>query len=118
MDRGYDYDDEGKDFGEAIQSSKRIIFMRRRLSIPKLNALTAPLYPHREKELEKYMGIVEKLFRAAPRSPSNSMLKQINMRSHLIGWMLEMISIFRFLHSCSMRAGRPRLLGNDLLVIL
>jgi hypothetical protein len=79
MDRGYDHDDEPKDFGGGYAIVKRDHF-RARKPVQTESEWTRIarawkygvelLYPHRQTELGTYMEIIEELFRAAPQSPS------------------------------------------------
>jgi hypothetical protein len=79
MDRGYDHDDEPKDFGGGYSIVKKDHF-RARKPVQTESEWTRIaqswkqgvelLYPHRKSELVTYMEIIEELFRAAPRTPS------------------------------------------------
>jgi hypothetical protein len=83
MDRGYDHDDEPKDFASGYSIVKKDHF-RAKKSVSTEAEWTRVartwkcavelLYPHRKTELESYMGIIEELFQAAPRSPSVAIL--------------------------------------------
>jgi hypothetical protein len=89
MDRGYDHDDEPKDFASGYSIIKKDHF-RAKKSVSTEAEWTRVartwkravdlLYPHREAELETYMGIIEELFRAAPRSPSVAILVDFEAR--------------------------------------
>lgn len=79
MDRGYDHDDEPKDFGGGYSIVKRDHFRARKpvQSESEWSRIARAwrqgvelLYPHRKAELTTYLEIIEELFRAAPRTPS------------------------------------------------
>jgi hypothetical protein len=79
MGRGYDQDDEPKDFpgGYAIVKKEHFKAKRPVVSEADWNRIARAwktgvelLYPHRKTELDRYILFVEELFRAAPKLPS------------------------------------------------
>lgn len=77
MDRGYDHDDELRDFGGGYSIIRKDHFRARRPVQTESEWTRVArswkqgvelLYPHRKSELVSY--IIEELFRAAPQSPS------------------------------------------------
>ena len=89
MDRGYDHDDDPKDFGGGYSIVKKDHY-RAKKSVQTESEWTRVarawkqgvelLYPHRKAELTTYMEIIEELFRAAPRTPSVAICVDVEAR--------------------------------------
>jgi hypothetical protein len=89
MDRGYDHDDDPKDFGGGYSIIKKDHF-RAKKPVQTESEWTRVartwkqgvelLYPHRKAELATYTEIIEELFRAAPRTPSVAILVDVEAR--------------------------------------
>lgn len=78
MDRGYDHDNEPKDFGGGYANVKKDCFRARKPVQTKFEWARVArawkqgvelLYPHRKEELGICMEIIEELFCAAPHKP-------------------------------------------------
>jgi hypothetical protein len=90
MDRGYDHDDEPKDFSSSPYSIVKKDHFRAKKSVSTEAEWTRVartwkravelLYPHRKTELESYMGIIKELFRATPHLPSVAILVDAEAR--------------------------------------
>jgi hypothetical protein len=89
MDRGYDHDDEPKDFGGGYSIIKKDHFRAKKPVQTEADWTRVArswkqgvelLYPHRKSELATYMEIVEELFRAAPRTPSVAISVDVEAR--------------------------------------
>jgi hypothetical protein len=89
MGRGYDHDDEPKDFGGGYSIVKKDHF-RAKKPVQTESEWTRIarawkqgvelLYPHRKSELATYMEIIEELFRAAPKTPSVAICVDVEAR--------------------------------------
>ena len=89
MERGYDHDDEPKDFGGGYSLIKKDHFRARKpvqtesewARVARSWKLGVELlYPHRKSELATYMELIEELFRAAPRTPSVAISVDVEAR--------------------------------------
>jgi hypothetical protein len=89
MDRGYDHDDEPKDFGGGYSIVKKDHYRSKKPVQSESDWLRVArswkqgvelLFPHRKSELTTYMEIIDELFRAAPRSPSVAIGVDVEVR--------------------------------------
>jgi hypothetical protein len=89
MDRGYDHDDEPKDFGSGYSIVKKDHYRAKKPVQSESDWIRVArcwkqgvelLYPHRKSELTTYMEIIDELFRAAPRSPSVAICIDVEAR--------------------------------------
>jgi hypothetical protein len=89
MERGYDHDDEPKDFAGGYSIVKKDHFRSKkpvqtesewgRVARAWKQAVEL-LYPHRKSELTTYMEFVDELFRAAPQTPSIAICVDVDAR--------------------------------------
>lgn len=89
MDRGYDHDDEPKDFSGGYSIVKKDHFRSKKPVHSESEWIRVArswkqgvelLYPHRKSELTSYMEFIDELFRAAPRSPSVAICVDVEAR--------------------------------------
>jgi hypothetical protein len=89
LGRGYDHDDEPKDFGGGYSIVKKDHFRAKKPVQTESEWMRIArawkqgvelLFPHRKSELATYMEIIEELFRAAPKTPSVAICVDVEAR--------------------------------------